>query len=78
VTLLHLKALRQMQQLTEQAKAQEKLQQDQLELIKKHKVWYQCSLLFVAYGVSRCFPLSANIAPSSTSINASLEHFTCV
>jgi hypothetical protein len=61
-----------MQQLTEQAKAQEKLQQDQLELIKKHKVWYQCSLLFVVYAVSGCFSLPANIAPSCTGINASL------
>ncbi len=50
MTLVYLKALRQMEVLIQEAKAHDKLQQDQLELINKHKVY--CQIHSPAYNLS--------------------------
>jgi hypothetical protein len=50
MTLVYLKAPRQMEVLIQEAKAHDKLQQDQLELINKHKV--DCQIHSPAYNLS--------------------------
>ncbi len=50
MTLVYLKALRQMEVLIQEARAHDKLQQDQPELINKHKVY--CQIHSPAYNLS--------------------------